>query len=450
MVVCLLGPVLLSALCSAQPAAGMPTIRHVAILGNENGMEVEITSSQPVAPQTRVLSGPDRIVIDFPGAVPAAQLKGFPVNQGGIKAVRTGLFESSPPVTRVVLDLAAPSQYQLVPSGNAVIVKLESVPVSVAPTPRRVASPLAPGLLSVPKVKVGFQPEDDLGVSSRQFAPVSPLIAPTTFAPVTPASPVETPNVLLEAQRLRDVGDFDTAAKLLRVQMTQKPDDGEAARLLAQTLYWLKDTAGAQAVYNTALVQHPEDTTLRLQYARMLAETGKRSQAREFLTPLLGIPATRADAEALLGELAYWDGDLTTARRLFVDALADNPNQEAARRQLGEIQGSTAPWVRVSMGGWHDDQPLDRWALGLESGWFPTPLTKLSARVQPMQYWINGSPRSVGESEVAVANYAPRMRLETELAAERRHVGLDRASRAGLPSPGARHAPRSHRTFALF
>ena len=123
--------------------------------------------------------------------------------------------------------------------------------------------------------------------------------------------------------------------------------------------------------------------------------------------------------DAARDQAAYWDGGLTTARRLFVDALEENPNQEVARRQLREIQDSTAPWVRVSSNGWHDDQPLERLVLGLESGWFPTPLTKLSTRVQPMQYRINDSPRTVGESEVAVADYAPRMRLETELAAGR-------------------------------
>ena len=259
--------------------------------------------------------------------------------------------------------------------------------------------------------------EGDLGVSTRQSLSFTPIVAPPDVSPLTTGSQVKTLDMVREAQRLRDVGDLDEAAKLLRAQIAQKPDDGEAARLLAQTLYWHKDIAGARAVYDTAVVQHPEDTTLRLQYGSMLAETGKRARARELLSPLVGISATRVEAETLLGKLAYWDGDLTAARRFFDAALEADPNQEEARRLLREILTSTAPWVRVSSGGWHDDQPLNRLALGLETGWFPTPLTKLSARVQPMQYWIDGSPRTVGESEVTVAHYAPRARLETELAA---------------------------------
>src|SRR6266566_9167391 len=117
------------------------------------------------------------------------------------------------------------------------------------------------------------------------------------ISPVSAASQVDTQGALVEAQRLRDAGDFAAAAKLLRVQIAQKPDDGEAARLLAQTLYWLKDIAGAHAIYDTAILRHPEDTTLRLQYARMLAETGEKARARELLTPLLSISATRGEAE---------------------------------------------------------------------------------------------------------------------------------------------------------
>src|SRR5688572_23989461 len=92
------------------------------------------------------------------------------------------------------------------------------------------------------------------------------------------------PNAVVEAQRLRDAGNFAGAAQLLRAQLVQRPDDGDAARLLAQTLYWLKDLEGARAVYETTIGRHPSDVTARLQYARMLAETGKRVPARELLT----------------------------------------------------------------------------------------------------------------------------------------------------------------------
>ena len=92
----------------AQQAAGTATIRRVALLQNRNNIEVEINANQRVSPETRVLSGPDRVVIDFPNAVPGSELRNFPVNRGEVKAIRVGLFENDPPVTRVVLDLKTP------------------------------------------------------------------------------------------------------------------------------------------------------------------------------------------------------------------------------------------------------------------------------------------------------------------------------------------------------
>ena len=143
------------------PRAPLPpkaTIKGIALLGSQKGMELEISASQPVATDTRVLTDPDRVVIDFPGAVPGDQLKGFAVNQGAMKGVRVGLLSSSPPTTRVVVDLNAPNPYQVFASGNTVLVKLGSRPnlsaglalAHSAPPPRAALPPL-------PRVAVSFK-----------------------------------------------------------------------------------------------------------------------------------------------------------------------------------------------------------------------------------------------------------------------------------------------------
>jgi len=129
---------------AAPQAPGTPavTIRRVAVLGNSNYVEVEITASQPVTPQTQVVTGPERLVIDFPNAVPGSDLRNVPVNRAEVKAVRVGLFTADPPVTRVVLDLKTPQTYQVFPSGNTVIVKVgtgEKV-VAAAPNPAIVSN----------------------------------------------------------------------------------------------------------------------------------------------------------------------------------------------------------------------------------------------------------------------------------------------------------------------
>ena len=105
-------------------AQGAATVRQVTLLPATRDVEIEIQSTQRIAPATQVVTGPDRLVIDFPGAMPGAQLRTLSINRGGVKAVRSGLFHSNPPVTRIVLDLDGPLPYQVFPSGSSVIVKL--------------------------------------------------------------------------------------------------------------------------------------------------------------------------------------------------------------------------------------------------------------------------------------------------------------------------------------
>jgi len=126
----------------AQAAGPQASIRRVAVLGGSQALELEVTASQSVAPTVLVLTGPDRLVIDFPNAVPGNDLRNIPVNRGEVKGVRVGLFAQNPPITRVVLDLKAPQPYQLFPSGKSVIVKVGDGASAqpMVPTPRPIIS----------------------------------------------------------------------------------------------------------------------------------------------------------------------------------------------------------------------------------------------------------------------------------------------------------------------
>ncbi len=246
------------------------------------------------------------------------------------------------------------------------------------------------------------------------------------------------------AQQLRDNGQLAAAAEILRAQLSAHPDDGEAARLLAQTLYWLKDTAAARVVYEAALVRHPEDTTARLEYGRMLVETGQGARARQVLSPLEQVPATQSEAKTLLGSLAYWQGDLSSAKRLFEEALRANPEQKDASRQLLEIAALTASWVRLSSGLRHDDQPLDSVTGGLEAKWFATPLASITVHATPSGYFpSNATSQNLWAADVSVANYAPAARLETEFGAGvlHRSFGTDALDWQGHARVGVRVVP---------
>lgn len=115
---------------SQQAPIQQTTVQQVATRVVDGAIEVEIqTSGGPVSPDTQVVTGPDRIVVDFPGALPSTALRALKVNQGALKSVRSGLFFSNPPITRIVLDLTGPRSYKISTTDHSTVVKLAAAGV---------------------------------------------------------------------------------------------------------------------------------------------------------------------------------------------------------------------------------------------------------------------------------------------------------------------------------
>src|SRR5580698_6092660 len=109
---------------AASSLLAQTSVRTVKVLGSKDAVEIEVEASDRIIPQTQVLTGPDRLVIDFPNSVPSDQLHSQSVDRGEVKDIRVGLFQSKPPVTRLVLDLKTAQSYQVFPSGRTVIIKV--------------------------------------------------------------------------------------------------------------------------------------------------------------------------------------------------------------------------------------------------------------------------------------------------------------------------------------
>jgi hypothetical protein len=122
------GFLLSAAICFFPPSAlraqSVASVRSVHVLGDRTPLEIEIEGSERLQPQAQLLSGPDRLVVDFPATTPGAQLRSQKLNREEVKGVRVGLFSANPPVTRVVFDLQGPQPFQIFPEGRTVIVKL--------------------------------------------------------------------------------------------------------------------------------------------------------------------------------------------------------------------------------------------------------------------------------------------------------------------------------------
>jgi len=159
---------------SRAPVAPGPSaeIRRVAALKSGGATEIEIETSQRVEPSVQAITGPDRLVIDFPQSTPGPQLRALAVNRGEVKGVRVSLLSAKPPVTRVVLDLKSAQAYQIFPSTKSVIVKL---PDSMGrgsgrlTSPQIAAEPPTPTLAppQPKKVDISFQ-DGRLGLTSNK------------------------------------------------------------------------------------------------------------------------------------------------------------------------------------------------------------------------------------------------------------------------------------------
>src|SRR5437773_3795065 len=204
---CLCGATL-HAFAPPSPASAA-TIRRVNILGAGQNIEVEITANQPLNPTAQEVKNPERLVIDFPDALPAGELRNISVNRGEVKAVRVGLLTKTPPVTRVVIDLESSRHYQLFPSGKSVIVKLSAPQGQDQEKP--VASVQLQPAASVQLQRAALAQTQPAGLARLQSSSNLPAIATISYAPAAKrmapqyAAPKPPPKVEVEyaSRRLR-------------------------------------------------------------------------------------------------------------------------------------------------------------------------------------------------------------------------------------------------------
>ena len=111
-------------LAHAEKGSQSPAVIQRISFDTAKETDLRIALSEPRTPSTMLLSGPDRLVIDFPNATAGRDLRKAAFGNAQVKSVRVGLFQSNPPVLRIVVDLKAHQKYELQPSGNMLLVKL--------------------------------------------------------------------------------------------------------------------------------------------------------------------------------------------------------------------------------------------------------------------------------------------------------------------------------------
>ncbi len=208
-------------MASAPAAKNAPArIRSINIIRNKAGVTVEIEGAKSA--QTMRLSSPERLVLDIQDSFAEGGARTIDVNAPDLKAVRIGQYQLEPPVTRIVLDLTGPREFDLANHGNKLVVTvlppkstrqaIAAPASSPAPPPLLASAPVlpAPSVMPVftaaPVMVPAAMPAEQASMPKpsplivAKAAP-APLPAPLPSAQQLPAvPPLPAPVVVVAAE----------------------------------------------------------------------------------------------------------------------------------------------------------------------------------------------------------------------------------------------------------
>ncbi|MGE5275433.1 MAG: type IV pilus secretin PilQ [Acidobacteriota bacterium] len=161
-------------------------LEDVTAVPSTGGVEVALLGDGALAAKDFVLANPPRIVVDLPGVKNEVRRRVVPVKSAMVSRIRISQFQTQPePVTRVVVDLTAPTAYSLRADGErlALIVGRSD---AVALAPAEAPAP-APAQASTEKLVPSDRPADvaAAGVEKPAEAPAVADAGKTAEAPAS-------------------------------------------------------------------------------------------------------------------------------------------------------------------------------------------------------------------------------------------------------------------------
>ncbi|MGZ4825841.1 MAG: type IV pilus secretin PilQ [Terriglobales bacterium] len=227
-----------AAMKTAEPAKPAPAVvgstgpvmvRNIAVTRGQGDIQVEISASAPLTPKTLKLTDPDRVVVDLPNAIPAGHPRSIVVNGADIKSVRMGQFQQDPPVTRVVVDLAGAREFEIMPVGNKLVLKVRPEPSAVvAPAQMTIHTPARPSVagMVVPAAMTSESPKPQIIAAAMTTTEPSKPQAAAEVVAVQPSFVVKpaTPETDTQAQT-ETKAQTETAAQLLAKSSSPQVSD---------------------------------------------------------------------------------------------------------------------------------------------------------------------------------------------------------------------------------
>ena len=109
---------------------------------------------------------------------------------------------------------------------------------------------------------------------------------------------------------------------------------------------------------------------LHLENGRNLWGMGKLKPAKTELQAYLAHDPGHLEANTLLAYIYLWNGHTLKAKNLAYWLLEQDSGNARARSILSEVQTQTIPHLTINPSWSTDDQPMDTYQVGVETGWY--------------------------------------------------------------------------------
>jgi len=245
-------------------AAALTRIRGISVQRQQDSLDVTIAGPSSASPYR--LTNPDRLVLDFNNSVMNPSVKNLAVHTRDVRQVRVGRPDTAPTVTRVVIDLGGPREFEVVPSADHVVVRIKtmiSAPVAAA------ASVSAKKDAEVPEAKgpVSEAPELQKEVQEQATQKGTRKSAHVAAAVLRPASAKEVFPALLPASATAPPAAVSPVKEADRpvvssIAARQDPAPAPAARIAMQAAALIspKDVIAEQVASASAMAVKPKYT----------------------------------------------------------------------------------------------------------------------------------------------------------------------------------------------
>lgn len=170
---------------SAPASSASNQLQKVNVMQGADGVQIEIVSNNSVTPKVSKLSSPARLLVELPETISAASQNRIPVSSGGVKSVRIGTNDKTPPTTSVVVDLEKACAFDVTPesSGKFILTLHTGEAATTASAPAKASAPTPAVKASAPATKTqAVAKNTPAAVPASTPAPAKASAANTTAA----------------------------------------------------------------------------------------------------------------------------------------------------------------------------------------------------------------------------------------------------------------------------